>query len=1582
MKKKLEKVILIILIIQTMILGNFIFIGKNIVEAISEETVSSTTTNCKNVELSAYFKTEEEKYTIQKDLYLGQTEKLYIKVEVKKEGYFEGSLSLENSNVDLKNTILSDKVEKIEGNKIKLQQIRAGETVEIPVEIVLQRKTQVPLSFFNAQVQIKIEGIYQGNLQDNIEVAGSVDVNVKWSSKNKSAVLEGDVITNKTYYLDEIEKSVLQMSLYTGLTEQDYAIKSTDIKIQVPCKEKVEKIEVIGIDTNLPITESNYRFDKETGIVEVNLFNGESEGNVLWQNKLDQILLYIQYQEKVEIRSAILDVNAQLELYDTTKLEKSLQFSLEEEKEGLSTYKIQNTETQMYNGRLLAGEKKDFQRNSIINLNDTQILHSFEFIEEQDTYRIGEKEENANSRYLQTKITKQELDFILGEKGILRILNQNQEMIAEITKQSIAENGEVIITYPENIKEIIIQIENPEQRGKLELRHIKELQEDKGNVAAQQADALIQRVQNYDKYVEEKVLEIGQAKETISTQINKKELTALELNENIEMRVILLTNSDEQKLFKNPKIEIQFPAEIEEINVKSIHLLYEEEMKIVSAGMLNTENGKILQIQLEGEQSYHREELQNANISIAADIKISTEIGNVERQIITKLTNSNQEEVQDILPIQICTLENVLPLNSMKELGLESNGVQEEQQVTLESETAIKQTSVDIAVINHKNDEVKDVSILGRFPTQGIVEQGEKENTMPIQVISSLQLQGVNDCQVKIYYSTQESVTQDITDEKNQWSEQIEDGNEVKNYLIKIDKMQTNQKIAASYQIALPEDLESQMVSYQQYKVLYHEGDDQKTETVNSTSLLLTTEEQEKVSVQANLSATVGEEELKEGDTVKTGEVIHYRLEVKNTSQTELQNLNAQMILPEDAVWVEPDEGEIGYEYTGAKYYLERQEREISYLIDKMSSGEVLVKEFDVRIRQDIQSNSIKSVAQIQWEDNTIMSNEWQNKLEKTDLRVSLKRVLDRGVNIAEGSTINYYVIIENMTNQKKENVMVRPVIPEGTEIESLIVKQYENNEPVEEKWLEELEGDVSIGDIKENGVVVLEIILKINKMDASNNQIGLVALAKTQDQDWCRSNIYITEVQSFEVSMNMVSNSPSEIIKKDDVFEYTIEIQNNSSSETTMILLDQVPEILDILYIKKNGETIQERIENEEEIQPIPNDIEEEITLAPKEKMVYIIGVRVRDKGEEEISSVINKATLLVNGAERATAQVEHQYDKEDDSGNKIYSIRGTVWEDIDKNGRRTSEEPLIEGIRVLLLDANTGEIVKDEDGNERITITNDQGLYEFYGVQRGKYMPVFEYDTTQYELSPYRAEDVAEAENSDVIAKELEIQGQKRLYAITEIIDVENNDINDIDMGLIKLEIFNLSLDKNIQKVIVQYDKGTETYQYQNTNFAKIELDSKQMKGANLVVEYQIKVKNVGEVAGYAKNIVDELPKGLNFSSTLNPDWYLVNGRLYYEGFANQKINPGEEKVVSLVLTQTMTEESTGTIVNTAELLEAYNETGLGETEEQQDNKGQADLVIGIKTGSVYLYIGLSVFIAFIFITGVYFIIKKVLI
>lgn len=47
--------------------------------------------------------------------------------------------------------------------------------------------------------------------------------------------------------------------------------------------------------------------------------------------------------------------------------------------------------------------------------------------------------------------------------------------------------------------------------------------------------------------------------------------------------------------------------------------------------------------------------------------------------------------------------------------------------------------------------------------------------------------------------------------------------------------------------------------------------------------------------------------------------------------------------------------------------------------------------------------------------------------------------------------------------------------------------------------------------------------------------------------------------------------------------------------------------------------------------------------------------------------------------------------------------------------------------------------------------------------------------------------------------------------------------------------------------------------------------------------VTEYKIKVTNEGNVAGYAKNIVDYMPKGMQFISELNPSWYIAqNGNI----------------------------------------------------------------------------------------------------
>ena len=154
-------------------------------------------------------------------------------------------------------------------------------------------------------------------------------------------------------------------------------------------------------------------------------------------------------------------------------------------------------------------------------------------------------------------------------------------------------------------------------------------------------------------------------------------------------------------------------------------------------------------------------------------------------------------------------------------------------------------------------------------------------------------------------------------------------------------------------------------------------------------------------------------------------------------------------------------------------------------------------------------------------------------------------------------------------------------------------------------------------------------------------------------------------------------------------------------------------------------------------------------------------------------------------------------------------------------------------------------------------------------------------------------------------------------------------------------------------------------------------------------MVIEYKIVVKNEGEVAGYAKKVVDYLPTGVGFSTELNKDWYLSdNGNVYNASLANEIINPGETKELTLVLTKKITEDSLGVLTNNAEIYEAYNEQGLkdidstpGNKAENEDDMSKADIAISIVTGKIITYTAIAFGVMAILGFGVYEIKTRVL-
>ena len=211
------------------------------------------------------------------------------------------------------------------------------------------------------------------------------------------------------------------------------------------------------------------------------------------------------------------------------------------------------------------------------------------------------------------------------------------------------------------------------------------------------------------------------------------------------------------------------------------------------------------------------------------------------------------------------------------------------------------------------------------------------------------------------------------------------------------------------------------------------------------------------------------------------------------------------------------------------------------------------------------------------------------------------------------------------------------------------------------------------------------------------------------------------------------------------------------------------------------------------------------------------------------------------------------------------------------------------------------------------------------------------------------------------------------------TDVLSLENN-LTNIDIGLINKNKFSLDIKKYVSKIVVQNSTGTKTYeQKEGTTLAKAEIKAKNLKDSLVVIEYKIKITNVGEVEGYAKNIEDILPSSLTFKSSMNSDWYKSGANLYNSSLANTPIKPGESRELTLTLTKTMTESNSGLINNKAKIEKSSNSQG---TENKNDSIGSANVIISVSTGALINYI-VIVLVTFI-VMGLlaYVFVKKILI
>lgn len=714
----------------------------------------------------------------------------------------------------------------------------------------------------------------------------------------------------------------------------------------------------------------------------------------------------------------------------------------------------------------------------------------------------------------------------------------------------------------------------------------------------------------------------------------------------------------------------------------------------------------------------------------------------------------------------------------------------------------------------------------------------------------------------------------------------------------------------------------------------------------------------------------MGGKEIK--NPVRVGEVIQYNIEIANTGTENVENVKVVGQVPEGTTMVKPEEN---YEYTGPSYYQEVENKTFEETIESLKVGEIINKIYEVRVNtKTLEGTTLTNQAEVKYGDITKTTEEIKNTTKTGDLRVTVKRVTDRSIDLYTRGVVKYFAIIENISEQKQENISVKTNLPKNLEVEML--KLYTEMEKEEAAKFETIgyQEEINIGDLEAGETKVLSYGMIINKVQNDNNEINFSVVGK-KGQDEYQSNHWKDKVENVEVDIAMTTNTENQYLKSGDTVEYTIAIENKSKSTTSgLIIKDSIPKQLTIQQITKNGEIISDSNGNEINL---PVEIAENET-----ETIKIETIVDYSEGREKAEPITNVAYAEIYGEKVATtSEINHiiqANDIDDENNNNTpeepeepeedkkanNTISGIAWFDENANGQKESGEKLLNNITVKLFDTEKNEMIAQ-------TTTNENGIYVLDKIGNGKYIVIFDYDTTQYTVTKYKAEGIGEAENSNVVISELMIKNEKQKVAGTDKIELQNNNLSNINIGLIKLQNFDLKLDKYVSRILIQNAKGTTVKNYNNETMAKVELDAKTINGSTVLIEYKINVTNQGEVEGYAKKIADYCTTDLKFSSELNKDWYQVGNTLYTASLANEKIKPGETKTVTLTLTKAMTENNTALMPNTAEIAEDYNELGIKDSNSTPANRvkgendmGSADVLLSIRTGGmVYVSVGIVV-------------------
>ncbi len=961
---------------------------------------------------------------------------------------------------------------------------------------------------------------------------------------------------------------------------------------------------------------------------------------------------------------------------------------------------------------------------------------------------------------------------------------------------------------------------------------------------------------------------------------------------------------------------------------------------------------------------------------------------------------------------EVKQLEKLVTIGTLKQTNQieekEKQAITTLQETVTKAETTINNNKL-VAGKTNQNVEIKTTLVTNKnkydlYKNPCLeVEFPEKVQKVDIKNVSLLYGEGLIKENEEIYQNAEGKIVAKISlvGEQANYSntDLVEGANIILNCDVTVDQLEQNEKDEIQIKYTSQQDgIQYENDGICKAEVNYIVTEESKIQMKNEQIMKANEAEQSGAPITVTKTISAGNDK-----DIYEGQVQKYTIKIKNNTNQEIRGITVTDQIPEELTYVAAiiDKGfynEYKEDMAITKYAPEK--------IETLGAQEEINLFYYVRVKQE-KSNTEKTVGTkatviIEGDETVYESNLIKNTIKESKFQIDMITRVSADESYQKGSGIDYKIVVKNIANETSKNTLVSTILPKGVSYlkgcDMLYEEEYEHYYPNDTESKKEAQYDKTtdtvtweIGDLKPGEEKAVYLMIELQEVNTEAIKVATQAMVKAEGTGSYKSNIEeINQAPTATCTITKETNLTDKYVYEETEFEYILTVKNTGKQQLMATLIDEIPEGL---YVKEINYT-----QGEETYKLKSSEVSIPCRLEAGKTMVARILVQSNElpSGTTELEvknkAILEESTLGTIESNEVTTIIKKDPNNKDeeqegneeenkDNNRNQYMISGTAWIDENQNGIKDSIEEMLAGVPITLY-GEDGKIAKDSDGNEITATTSNDGSYTLSNINKGNYVVVFQYDNTNYTLTEYEKSGVEEERNSNVTATKV----NGKMVAVTDTIEITNKDIENINMGVIRSQKFDLRLNKYITNISVQNGTNTKQYSYNNADFAKIEIDRKTVNDTNITIEYKISVTNEGEIPGYAEQIIDYLPEDLQVDPSLNEDWEEEDGKLVSTSLAEEILNPGETKELSLIVNKQLTEDNLGTITNTAEIAEDYNENSVGDIDSMPANKktgeddmSTASVIIGLNTGRVIMYISLILMTAVILGTGIYIIKKK---